>query len=207
MEYLYVLHVLYVTVLQWSVCMFYMFCMLLYSNGVSVCLHVLYVTVLQWSVCMFDTRLFFCYFVFLIDIGCTNKNRYHVTQFEYYSLLEYCAMFIGNFIWMNWRRFVSPCRGTYMPIKLVGRTHCKCNEFSPKNSFSSITNYQLTQRHIPGVFTKDALKTSRGEARDSSVRIVTMLQAGCPGDLGSISGRFRAFYLFQFILSHLPSRG
>jgi hypothetical protein len=57
------------------------------------------------------------------------------------------------------------------------------------------------------VFIKDAVITSRGEARDSSVSTVTMLQAGCPGDLGSISGRFRAFYLFHYVLSHLPSRG
>jgi hypothetical protein len=57
------------------------------------------------------------------------------------------------------------------------------------------------------VFTNDAVKTSRGEGRDSSVIIVTILQARCPGDLDSISDRIRAFYLFHCILSLLPSRG
>ena len=51
------------------------------------------------------------------------------------------------------------------------------------------------------------MKTSRGEARDSSVSIVTMLLARSPGDLDSISGRVRAFYLFHCILTLLPSRG
>ena len=97
---------------------------------------------------MFYTQLFFCYFVFLIDVEFTNKNRSHITQFEYYSLLKYYAMLIGNILWMYWRRFVSPCRETYMPINLGGRIHCKYNEFS---SFSSITNHQLTKRHIPDV--------------------------------------------------------
>jgi len=46
--------------------------MLLYYNGMSACF----------------THDFFCYFVFLIDIGFTNKNHYHITQFEYYSLLK-----------------------------------------------------------------------------------------------------------------------
>jgi len=77
----------------------------------------------------------------------------------------------------------------------------------PTNAFFVDNELPINKSSHPRclVFTKGAVKTSRGEARVSSVSIVIMLQAGCPGDLGSISGRVRAFYLFHCILSHLPA--
>jgi len=50
------------------------------------CLYVLHMTFFL---------LFFC----PIDFGFTNKNLYHITQFEYYSLLKYYAMLIGIFFY------------------------------------------------------------------------------------------------------------